>query len=105
MLTVVILFHSDEAAAYQERLGVNSLGSEELYRTTRLTDRKVDLMHWFDDMGRAVREETSDGPYLPMWQTSPFLNASGLVNYNMIHKPDMSQIAANVIETKTAFFG
>ena len=84
---------------------MNKFGSKELYEATRVTDRKVDLMHWFDENESVQREESSDGPYLPLWQTSPFVNVSGLVNYNMVHTTETSEIAANVIKTENAFFG
>ncbi|CAB9503263.1 Receptor-type guanylate cyclase gcy [Seminavis robusta] len=95
----------DEADVYQEQLGMNGFGSMANYHKTHLTDRKVDLMHRFDATGKAFREETTESPYFPLWQTSPFVNSSGLVNRNILCRKNVTQLIANVMTTESAYLG
>lgn len=95
----------DEMVEYQELLGVNGYQSKEMYHKTRVTDRKVDLMHRFDVNGRAVRESSPDGPYYPMWQTSPYVNMSGLINHNIVYRPNVSALVKSIMTTRSAHFG
>lgn len=94
---------SDDIARYQHEQGFPDFVSLESYHKTRITDRKVDLMHYFDDQGYAHREDNAMGPYLPMWQTSPFVNASQ-INHNILHEQDLHEIVAKMIETGSAYF-
>lgn len=96
---------SDESLTFQEKLGDETLGSDEPYKENRLSYEKVDLMHYFDDEGSVVREETPEGPYIPYWQTVPFFKSSNIVNYNLLHEASIKELAAIVIESKNVVFG
>ena len=47
--------------------------------------RKVDLLHYFDDQGVAVRENMRSELYLPTWQMSPVLK-TGEINENLFRR-------------------
>lgn len=96
--------NSDEAIEYQSSSTMNVIESEERIRNSILTERKVDLMHYFDEQGLPHREEIPDDLYLPLWQTSPYLQ-SGVVNDNIFRRPNVSDIALTVIENETAVLG
>jgi hypothetical protein len=105
ILTPFVHKHSDEANTYQERLGINGFGTSVNYNKTHVTDRKVDVMHRYDSEGYALREESPEGPYFPLWETSPYVNVSGLVNHNIIYRPSVSALVAKVMTTQSAYIG
>jgi len=68
-------------------MGLSGLEDGLNARKSMLTNRTVDLMHYFDEYGYPSREEDPEGPYLPTWQTSPYLETR-LVNENILRNAD-----------------
>ena len=98
-------FHySNDTVAYQEELGVNDFESKVTIERTRLSNRLVDPMHYFDEDGRATLEDSGHNAYIPQWQTSPYLQ-EGMVNSNLLHDYYSKDIGLHVWDSGTAVLG
>ncbi|CAB9496580.1 Receptor-type guanylate cyclase gcy [Seminavis robusta] len=98
----------DEGLAFQEELGLNGFEYGPNIEKSHVTDRKVDLMHSFDESGAAVLESSFSEYYLPVWMTSPVLR-TGLVNENQLSRTNFSvpqtEIASIVLDEEYAVIG
>lgn len=93
--------YSEEGLAQQ---GPNSFEDEaNIEKSIVDPTRIVDLLHFFDEAGFAVREQVESSLYAPIWQTSPVLR-TGLVNENLSRRGGSSDIAP-IIQGGAAGFG
>jgi hypothetical protein len=89
---------------YQQQLGFNDFETnEDLIAMSYITNTTVDPIKYFDDKGQA-HLSLNDGPYLPVWQTSPLLQRR-LVNENVLSRSNESHLAISAIELQEAVIG
>ena len=82
--------HSEHTTEYQEQLGWNDYETnQDLIQKSYITNQTVDPIKYFDPQGQA-HVLLTDGPYLPLWQTSPLLQRR-FVNENILTRPTDSQ--------------
>ena len=95
-----LVSNSDRGHKFQQVAGIDDFESIENAERSRLTDRKVDPPHKFDEYGNPS-EDIGDGPYLLRWQTSPVLKTS-LVNADLFQEEFVSEHAYRCLETESA---
>ena len=96
------LKYSEEGLAHQEP---NVFEDEvNIEKSIVDTSRDVDILHFFDDDGFAVREQVEASVYAPIWQTSPVLK-TGLVNQNLARKGGSVDKITPIIQAGAAGFG
>jgi hypothetical protein len=89
---------------YQQQMGLNAFETnEDLVAMSYVSNTTVDPIKYFDEKGQA-RLSLTDGPYLPVWQTSPLLQRR-LVNENILSRPSESNLAISAIERHEAVIG
>ena len=77
------MYYSEHTMEYQEQLGWNDFETnQDLIQKSRITNETVDPIKYFDSEGQA-HVLLTDGPYLPLWQTSPLLQRR-MVNENLL---------------------
>ena len=76
----------DESTSLQ---GPTFQGEENMAKSVVDASRKVDLLHYFDDQGAAIRENLWSEMYLPTWQMSPVLK-TGEINENLFRRANVS---------------
>jgi len=81
---------------FQEERGMNNIEFEENIQKSKLTDRRDDLMHSFEEDGTPVREESPQDYYLPTWQMNPAFKTS-LVNENLLRRERAKNDAITVL--------
>ncbi|CAB9498657.1 Receptor-type guanylate cyclase gcy [Seminavis robusta] len=95
----------EESYSYQESLGTNDFEyPENIEKSWIRRNDTVDVMHYFDENGNPMAEESSMHFYLPVWQVSPLLKTN-LVNKNSIYEEDFSDALAHILKYKTAYVG
>ena len=95
---------SSSAWEYQEQLGLNNFeNNQDLIAMSRISNSTVDPIKYFDEKGQA-HVSLNDGPYLPLWQTSPLLQRR-LTNENVLSRRNESSLATSAIELQEAVIG
>jgi hypothetical protein len=93
--------YSADGLTTQEEQGLNDFNDPAVASKSFLTDKVVDPLHTFNEMGQTTLSK-SNGPYfVPRWQTFPVLETS-MVNENLLENPKVSKSVRASIESKSA---
>ncbi|CAB9526583.1 Receptor-type guanylate cyclase gcy [Seminavis robusta] len=88
----------DEAIAYQDHVGIFEFDNHSHdYHSQPVPVQEMDEWKIWDRTNQGLKEDeeddTTDGPYMPTWQTSPLLHGGRLVNENILQNSVAAQLS------------
>lgn len=95
--------YSEEGLLLQGPNSTQYENATNIAKSRVVPNRSVDVMHYFDENGAAVREDQAAPFYLPTWQTSPVLK-TGLVNENLLRRESLESGLLDMATSGYAFF-